>query len=52
MLFQASGTRHFLLLAGLAALFFPSLFYDLARLGNDSLAALLFAGSFYFLLAT
>ena len=51
-LFQASDTRQLLLLAGLAVVFFPSLFYDFARLGNDSLVALLFASSFYFLLAT
>jgi hypothetical protein len=51
-LFHSPSARRFLLLAGLAIVFFPSLVYDLARLGNDSLAALLFAGSFYFLLAT
>jgi hypothetical protein len=51
-LFQSPSSRRFLLLAGLAITFFPSLWYDLARLGNDSLAALLFSGSFYFLLST
>jgi hypothetical protein len=51
-LFKSSSSRRFLLLAGLAIVFLPSLWYDLARLGNDSLAALLFAGSFYFLLST
>lgn len=51
-LFRSSSSRRFLLLAGLVITFFPSLWYDLARLGNDSLAALLFAGSFYFLLST
>jgi len=51
-LFRSSSSRRFLLLAGLVITFFPSLWYDLARLGNDSLVALLFAGSFYFLLST
>lgn len=51
-LFQSPDSRRLLLLGGLAAIFFPSLFYDFARLGNDSLVTLLFAGSFYFLLAT
>jgi hypothetical protein len=51
-LLQTPDSRRLFLLAGLAAVFFPSLYYDLARLGNDSLVALLFAGSFYFLLAT
>ena len=51
-LFQSSSSRQLLLLAGLAVVFLPSLFYDLARIGNDSLTALLFAGAFYFLLST
>jgi hypothetical protein len=46
------NTRRILVLGGLTILFFPSLFFDLARLGNDSLAAFLFAGAFYFLLAS
>ena len=40
-----------MVLWALIIIFFPSLFFDLARLGNDSLSALLFAGVFYFLLA-
>lgn len=51
-LFQSASTKQFLLLTGVSAVFFPSLFYDLARLGNDSLMALLFTGSLYFLLST
>jgi hypothetical protein len=51
-LFQSPSSRRLLLLAGLAVVFLPSLVYDLARIGNDSLAALLFAGTFYFLLST
>jgi hypothetical protein len=51
MLFESLNTRRFLLQAGLIVTFFPSLWYDLARLGNDSLAAFLFAGSFYYLLS-
>jgi predicted membrane protein DUF2142 len=49
---QCPEVRRLLLLTGLVITFFPSLWYDLARLGNDSLAALLFAASFYFLLST
>ena len=51
-LFRCESSRRFLLLAGLAITFFPSLWYDLGRLGNDSLVALLFAASFYFLVST
>lgn len=51
-LLPSSSSRRFLLLGGLVITFFPSLWYDLARLGNDSLAALLFAATFYFLLLT
>jgi hypothetical protein len=51
-LFQSAETRRFLLLAGVSVIFFPSLFYDLSRLGNDSLLTLLFAASLYFLLST
>lgn len=51
-LLQSRDSRRLLLLGGLAIVFFPSLFYDLARLGNDSLVTLSFAGSFYFLLST
>lgn len=46
-----SFSRYILVLSGLIILFFPSLFFDLARLGNDGLAVCLFAGIFYFLLA-
>jgi hypothetical protein len=49
---HAPDSRRLLLLAGLATIFFPSFFYDLARVGNDSLAALLFAGSYYYFLST
>lgn len=37
-----------LLFAGLTVLFIPSLFFDLGRIGNDSLCALIFSGIFYF----
>jgi hypothetical protein len=48
---EGTTSRRYLLLGGVTILFFPSLFFDLARLGNDGLVACLFAGSFYFLLA-
>ena len=51
-LFPSAETRRLLLLVGVSVIFFPSLFYDLSRLGNDSLMTLLFVASLYFLLST
>jgi hypothetical protein len=50
-LFPLWRTRQFLLLGGLAVVFFPSLFYELARLGNDALVTLLFSAVVYSLLS-
>ena len=49
--FMPANSRRFVLLGGVSILFFPSLFYDFARLGNDGLTAVIFSGAFYFLLA-
>ncbi len=51
-LFRPGSTRWLLVVSGLVVLFFPSLCFDLARIGNDSLVALLFSGVFYFLMAS
>ncbi|MDH4156083.1 MAG: hypothetical protein OEW00_02255 [candidate division Zixibacteria bacterium] len=51
-LFRPGSTRWLLVVSGLIVLFFPSLCFDLARIGNDSLVALLFSGVFYFLMAS
>jgi hypothetical protein len=47
LLFDSMATRITLIHGGLVVLFFPSMFYDLARLGNDSLASLLLSASIY-----
>lgn len=51
-LLDAPASRRLLLLAGVAVLFLPSLFFDVSRIGNDALAALLFAGTLHYLVAT
>lgn len=52
LIFDSRVMRVALIHGGLVALFFPSMFYDLARLGNDSLASLLLSASIYFFLKT
>jgi len=49
---QSKTTRQVILLGGLVILFFPSLVFDLSRIGNDSLAVFIFSGVFYFLLSS
>ena len=49
---RSQGARRLMLLGGVAVSFFPSLFYDLARLGNDALLTLLFAWTLYLLVST
>lgn len=50
-LLRTPRARMLALYAGLAASMFPSLYFDLGRLGNDSLSTLLFGASWYFLLS-
>jgi len=45
-----STHRQNLLFGGLCMLFFPSLFFDLGRLGNDALVALFASGVFYYMI--
>lgn len=49
---RATTMKGPVVLGGVAILFFPSLFYDLARIGNDSMAAAAFSALLYFLLRT
>ena len=49
-LFESPVARRMILLGGIAVLFFPSCWFDLGRLGNDSLVALLSSSLFYFAL--
>ncbi len=49
-LFREPGPRRLILWGGVAILFWPSCWYDLGRLGNDSLAALLVAAATYYTL--
>jgi hypothetical protein len=49
--FDSHETRVFILSGMTALLFFPSLYFDLARIGNDSMAAMLAALCFYFITA-
>ncbi len=49
-LLGSDDARRQWLLAGGVVVFIPSLYYDFARLGNDSLACLVFAATFYLLL--
>jgi len=48
-LLDSRDTRVTLVLGAASLLFFPSFFFDLARLGNDSLASLLASLCFYFM---
>lgn len=50
-LFDMQEVRIFFLSGMTALLFFPSLYFDLARVGNDSMAALLASLCFYFIIA-
>lgn len=49
-LFESTEARRTMLLGGIAVLWFPSCWFDLGRLGNDSLVALLASATFYFAL--
>ncbi len=51
-LLGSADARRQWLLAGCLPVFIPSLYYDFARLGNDSLACLVFAAMFYCLLCS
>jgi len=47
---SSGAARRALLLAGVSVLFLPSCWFDLGRMGNDSLAALITAAVFYLVL--
>lgn len=51
-LFASRRARRLLLLAGAIVLWLPSCWFDLARLGNDALAALALSATIYYLLRT
>jgi hypothetical protein len=47
-LVESAAARRTVLLGGVALVFFPSCWFDVARVGNDALVALLSSAAFYF----